>query len=118
MLAGTATGILLLATAHSAPLGLLAAALIGFGLGAEADITPYLLTRYFGLRSFSTLYGFTWTAYAIAGAIGPVVMGRAYDATGSYSALLILLAAATFVSAGLFGLLPGYPAEIHAPIDH
>jgi len=109
MLVGTATGILLLATARSAPLGLLSAALIGFGLGAEADITPYLLTRYFGLRSFSTLYGFTWTAYAIAGAIGPVVMGRAYDVTRSYTALLILLALSTFASAALFTFLPGYP---------
>jgi len=39
-------------------------------------------SRYFGLKSFSTLYGFTWTAYAIAGAVGPIVMGRAFDATG------------------------------------
>ena len=39
------------------------------------------LSRYFGLRSFSMLYGFTWTGYAIAGAIGPVLMGRAFDTT-------------------------------------
>jgi predicted MFS family arabinose efflux permease len=114
LLVGTAAGIALLATARSAPLGLLAAALIGFGLGGEADITPYLLTRYFGLRSFSTLYGFTWTAYAIAGAIGPVVMGRAFDATGSYTSLLTMLAMATLVSASLFALLPRYPASAHA----
>ncbi len=109
LLVGTSAGIALLAAARSAPVGLLAAALIGFGLGGEADITPYLLTRYFGLRSFSTLYGFTWTAYAIAGAIGPVVMGRAFDATGSYTALLSLLAGATLVSASLFAFLPSYP---------
>lgn len=115
LLVGTAAGIALLATARSAPHGLLAAALIGFGLGGEADITPYLLTRYFGLRSFSTLYGFTWTAYAIAGAIGPVVMGRAFDATGSYAALLTMLALATLVSASLFVLLPRYPALAHVP---
>src|ERR1039458_7788696 len=54
---------------------------------AEAALTPYLLTRYFGLRSFSTLYGFTWTAYAIAGAIGPLLMGMAFDVTGSYTLL-------------------------------
>lgn len=115
LLVGTAAGILLLATARSAPVGLCAAALIGFGLGGEADITPYLLTRYFGLRSFSTLYGFTWTAYAIAGAIGPVVMGRAFDATGSYATLLTILAAATLVSASLFLFLPRYPASIQSP---
>ena len=38
-------------------MGVLAAALIGFGMDGEADATPYLLSRYFGLRSFSLLYG-------------------------------------------------------------
>ena len=49
-------------------MGVLAAVLIGFGMGGEADVIPYLLSRYFGLRSFSTLYGLTWTVYACAGA--------------------------------------------------
>ncbi len=75
-------------------------------MGAEADVTPYLLARYFGLRSFATLYGFTWTAYAIAGGIGPMLMGRAFDATGSYQALLGGLAAATLGSAALMLLMP------------
>jgi hypothetical protein len=73
----------------------LAAALIGVGAGGEADITPYLLTRYFGLRAFSTLYGLTWTFYAVAGAIGPVILGRAFDLTGSYGPVLVSLAVAT-----------------------
>jgi hypothetical protein len=88
--------------------GIEGAALIGFGMGGEGDVTPYLLSRYFGLKSFSTLYGFTWTAYAIAGAVGPVVMGRAFDATGSYSALLVQLAAVTLVAGALLLLLPRY----------
>jgi cyanate permease len=98
----------MLSSAASAGWALAAAVLIGLGLGAEADLTPYLLTRYFGLRSFSTLYGFTWTGYALAGALGPVLMGKAYDLTGSYQALLVLLAGATFVSAALYLLLPRY----------
>jgi hypothetical protein len=92
-------------------LALLAAALIGLGLGAEADLTPYLLTRYFGLRSFSTLYGFTWTAYAVAGALGPVLMGKAFDATGSYTALLLAFSGGTFISAALYLFLRPYPAS-------
>jgi hypothetical protein len=66
----TAGGIFLLARAGSCPAGCLAAALIGVGAGGEAAITPYLLTRYFGLRAFSTLYGLTWTFYAAAGQLG------------------------------------------------
>jgi len=104
----TALGIFLLARANSFTAGCLAAALIGVGAGGEAAITPYLLTRYFGLRAFSTLYGLTWTFYAAAGAIGPVILGRAFDATGSYASLLILLAAALAVAAATNLLLPGY----------
>jgi len=111
LLAGIAAGILLLATASRSATGLLAAALIGFGLGGEADVTPYLLTRYFGLRMFSTLYGLTWTAYAIAGATGPVLMGKVFDATQSYSSLLTLLSALTLVAAVLMLFLPAYPLQ-------
>jgi len=104
----TALGIFLLARANSFPAGCLAAALIGIGAGGEAAITPYLLTRYYGLRAFSTLYGLTWTFYAAAGAIGPVLLGRAFDATGSYSSLLVLLAAALGLAAAMNLLLPRY----------
>jgi MFS family permease len=113
----TALGIFLLARANSFPAGCLASVLIGVGAGGEAATTPYLLTRYFGLRSFSTLYGLTWTFYAAAGAIGPVILGRAFDATGSYSSLLVLLAAALGLAAATNLLLPRYsdsfPIEVH-----
>ena len=108
----SALGTFLLAGAHSLLMGAGAAAVIGFGMGGEGDVTPYLLSRYFGLRSLSTLYGFTWTAYAIAGAAGPVIMGRAFDATGSYRALLLQLAAATLAAASLMLLLPRYDAIV------
>jgi len=104
----TAAGVFLLARASSFSLGCLAAALIGVGAGGEAAITPYLLTRYFGLRSFSTLYGFTWTFYAAAGAIGPVILGRAFDLTGSYVSLLSMLASALALAAIANLLLPSY----------
>lgn len=105
----TAAGVIVLARASSFAAGALAAALLGIGAGGEAAITPYLLTRYFGLRAFSTLYGFTWTFYAAAGAAGPVILGRAFDRTGSYSSLLISLAIALSFAAVLNLLLPKYP---------
>jgi MFS family permease len=108
LLGATAAGILLLSSAGSAAAAGFAAVLIGLGMGAEADLTPYLLTRYAGLRSFSTLYGFSWTVYAVAGAIGPLLMGKAFDATGSYSTLLAVLSGCTFLSALLFLALPRY----------
>ncbi len=103
-----AVGTFVLANAHSSSTGFLGAACIGVGMGGEADVTPYLIAKYFGLRSFSTLYGFTWTVYAIAGAIGPVIMGKAFDATGSYQNLLSALSLLTLAGASLMLLLPKY----------
>ena len=108
LLAGAALGVYILSNAHSLAAGIAGAMLIGLGMGCEADVTPYLLSRYFGLRSFSTLYGLTWTAYALAGAIGPVLMGRAFDATKSYEALLAQVSIGTFAGACLMLWLPRY----------
>ena len=108
----TAVGIYMLAHASTISTGCLAATLIGIGAGGEAALTPYLLTRYFGLRGFSTLYGLTWTFYAVAAAIGPVILGRAFDATGSYASLLVLLAAALALAAAMNLALPKYPLRI------
>ena len=105
-----ALGIFILSSAHSLGMGSLAAILVGAGMGGEADMTPYILSRYFGLRSFSMLYGFTWTGYAIAGAIGPVLMGRAFDTTASYQALAVKLSVLTLFAAGLMLLMPAYNA--------
>jgi predicted MFS family arabinose efflux permease len=57
MLLIAAIGIALLAHSHVFGTNFVAIVLIGFGLGGELDITPFLLSRYFGLRAVSTLYG-------------------------------------------------------------
>jgi MFS family permease len=101
-------GIGLLAHVASFSLGCIAAALLGFGAGGTSNTTPYLLTRYFGLRSFSTLYGLTWTFYAIAGAVGPVLMGHVFDRTGSYTSTLTVFGSITVLGAVLMLLLPRY----------
>ena len=101
-----ASGTLLLAASGSFGAAALAAALIGFGTGGEFDVIPYLLSRYFGLRALSTLYGLNWTAWGLAGAAGPMLMGRSFDATGSYSVVLVGFAAATLTAAALTLTLP------------
>jgi MFS family permease len=107
LLALAAAGIVLLSSAPSLSTALLAAAMIGFGMGGELDVTPFLLSRYFGLRSLSTLYGLAWMAMGSGAAAGPVLMGRAFDAGGSYDRMLLQFAAATLAVALLMLCLPG-----------
>lgn len=92
-----AVGTLILAFAGSTWVALLGAAVLGAGLGSEADVGPYLLARYFGRRHFSVLYGLTWTAYAIGGATGPLWVGHLYDRAGAYlPRFIVYLAAVAF----------------------
>ncbi len=109
MLFLSGVSIVMLAHTHSALMGISAAAVLGFSLGSEADVTPYLLSRYCGLKKFSTLYGLSWTAYAFGASFGPVITGRAYDSAGSYQAgFITLLALPCFVAALLTLFLPRY----------
>jgi MFS family permease len=108
-------GTFLLAAADSFPMGVLAAVLIGVGSGGELDVAPYLLSRYFGLRSLSALYGLVWTAMGLAGAAGPILMGRAFDATGSYDAVLVQFAVGTVAVGALTLTLPAYDPRYAFP---
>jgi MFS family permease len=120
MLLMTVLGIVLLSVANSLTAGLMAAGLIGFSMGSEGDITPYLLGRYFGLKRFSTLYALTWTTYAIGGATGPLLVGRVFDTMGSYRPITIqLLALPALVPCLLMFALPRYeiPGGRTQPID-
>lgn len=113
------TALSLLILSYSRTLGecLVAGALLGFSMGGEVDVTPYMLARYFGLKRLGTLYGFTWTAYATAAALGSVLLGRAFDATGSYGGLLIQFSVLTLIAGLLMIALPRYPADSSEPVQ-
>jgi len=86
----------------------IAATLMGLAIGAEADVMPFLISRYFGLRSMATLFGVLFGSYTMGVALGRYLLGAGFDATGSYRkplgytlVVLILAVVATF-------LLPKY----------
>jgi len=106
LLTVAALGTFALSGARSLETAALAGLGIGFGAGGEVDVIPYLLARHFGARAQSTLYGLTWTAWGVSGALGPVVMGRAFDATGAYTTTLVEFGIVTLASAGLMLTLP------------
>jgi len=83
-----AGGIALVASNQSVTMSILAAAMIGIGVGAETDIVSYMTSRYFGLRSFGKIYGFLFSFFYIGTGLGPLVLGIAYEANGSYTSTL------------------------------
>lgn len=103
-----ACGIALLRTGAASGLLFPAAFLIGLGMGAEVDIMAYLTSRYFGLRAFGEVYGYTFASFVLAGALGPWLMGFGFDRSGSYGSILVLFMLATLAAAALMTRLGPY----------
>jgi predicted MFS family arabinose efflux permease len=108
----SAVGALVLAFAHTPAVVLIGAAVLGVGLGSEADVAPYLLAHYFGRKHFSVLYGLTWTAYAVGGATGPLAIGRWYDRAGFYEPRFIVYLACVAFAAVAISLLLRRPSQV------
>jgi MFS family permease len=108
LFSNVAVGVSLLWSGAGGSFPLLAAFLVGLGMGAEADIIAYLTSRYFGLRSFGVIYGFLFATFTLAGALGPVLMGVGFDRSGSYRAPLLFFLAATLVATALLTRLGPY----------
>ncbi len=104
----SAAGIALLWAGSGGRIGVLAAFLIGMGMGAEADLIAYTMSRYFGLKSFGTAYGFGFAAFVFAGALGTLLMGAGFDLTHSYRVPLGLIFFAMTAALGLLGRLGPY----------
>jgi hypothetical protein len=77
-------------------------------LGAEVDIIAYITSRYFGLLDFGKVYGSALAAFALSGALGPLVMGAGFDRAGSYRDPLILFLVAAAIAAALMTRLGPY----------
>ncbi len=115
ILAIAACGTLVLAYASTPAVALPGAALLGIGLGSEADVLPYLMANYFGRKHFSVLYGLTWTAYAIGGATGPMFVGHLYDRAGAYRSQYIAYLAFVAFGAAAVSLLLRRTRDAKAP---
>lgn len=105
---GVACGISMFWTGVAGNLALLAAFLVGLGMGAEADIIAYLTSRYFGLRSFGEIYGYLFSIFTLAGALGPLLMAKGFDRAGSYQVPLLFFLLATVAAIALMTRLGPY----------
>ena len=101
-------GLLLLHHATGAAPALAGAAILGFGIGAESGIGPYFFSRYFGMRAFGAVYGCLVSLLAISSAVGPVLLGLAFDRNKSYDRGLLIAEIGLAAGTVLVGLLGAY----------
>jgi len=83
--------------------------LIGFSVGVEYDLLAYLTSRYFGLRSYATIYGFLYVFFGIGAGVGPMLFGWAFGLSKSYAPILHVALVSLAVSALCLLALGRYP---------
>lgn len=87
----------------------IAASVLGFSLGADADVGAYLMSRYFGLRNFGALYGALIGLIGLATGGGPLIAGLVYDNLGNYQTFLHAGIPVSIVAASLLLFIGKYP---------
>ena len=105
---GAWVGIALLWLGSAGKFGLVAAFLIGLGMGGEGDIIAYTVSRYFGLKAFGTSYSYAFGGFVLGGAAGVSLMGAGFDSTHSYTLPLAIFFFAMLTAAGLMSRLGPY----------
>lgn len=79
---------------------------LGTAMGAEADLIGYLTARYFGMANYGRLYAVQYASFMLMGGTSPLWIGALADATGGYSAPLLVTVTGLGLSMFLFLRLP------------
>jgi len=87
--------------------------LIGFSVGVEYDLLAYLTARYFGMRSYATIYAILYVCFAIGAGFGPALFGWAFGLSGSYTPILRIALVALAAAAVCLLALGRYPRFGH-----
>lgn len=90
------------------------AILMGLGFSSTTGLLPYLLTRYFGLRSASELFGIGIGLTTLGMGTGPVLIGWSHDRTGSYHQSLVMIFGVLAVALLVAAMLRPYRFAAHA----
>lgn len=93
-----------------------AVTLLGFATGAEFDLVPYMVTRYFGMRRYGQIYALQWIGWTVSAGVAPAIFGHVHDRLGTYSPILYA-AALCFLAAPVMLLTLGrYPRFANAAL--
>ncbi len=86
------------------PALVLLSAAIGANYGANLALFPSITKDFYGLKNFGVNYGLVFTAWGVAGFLLPLLAGKVYDQTHTFTfayycsaALLVAAAAVTFL---------------------
>ena len=89
---------------------LLVVPLFGLGFGGLVVLWPLTVGHNFGLSAFGVIAGVMGTvSVSVTGALGPIVLGAIYDATGSYDGALVLCIGMFVCGAGVAMVTPSPP---------
>jgi OFA family oxalate/formate antiporter-like MFS transporter len=77
-----------------------ASAWVGLNFGGNFALFPSATGDYFGSKNLGANYGWIFTAYGVAGVLGPVVGGVLFDVTGQYVTAFVFAGILCFVAAG------------------
>lgn len=108
--------LMLLAFDGTPMMALLIALVIGFCSGAEVEIASFLSARFFGMRSFGTLFGLIAGLISLATGLGPMLAGLAFDETGAYT-LALWVGTPAALAAGLLVFTLGRQPRFAATAD-
>jgi MFS family permease len=108
-LSGLCLGIVILASGASGSLVFVAAVLVGLATGSEISEIAYIISRYFGSKSFGLIYGVMFAAFQLGSAFGAPALAAYYDRYGNYDNALYAIAGLVAVGTILMLFLNPYP---------
>jgi MFS family permease len=82
--------------------------LVGFALGVEYDLMAFFIARYFGLRSYTGIYGILYVFFSLGAGLGPLVFGLDFDRHGNFHLSLLAAVAVLLITGTLFLTLGKY----------
>jgi len=78
----------------------IASAWVGLNFGGNFALFPSATAQYFGTKNLGMNYGLIFTAYGVAGILGPVVGGVLFDVTQQYVMAFVFAGILCFIAAG------------------
>ena len=84
----------------------IAICILGLAAGVEYDLMAYIVSRYFGMANYASIYGCLYGFFALGAGLAPPIFGWAFDTNGNYDGIL-KIASVLFLAGALPLLLLG-----------